>query len=232
MGYDQAIETLDIIENAYKDKKELPHGSSDFGYYAEKLRLYTKTLFEEFAPLRVGDRVALNRTVKMTENNPGWHGCKEFLIKNAIATVREVDYSDRCNCFTVSVIFDIESWMWEGKERPCSNKHLFHFRADRLRKIHLDEEELLIRKEPRNKRKIRVFDKVRKTMLDQNLIEKEYDTSDYNTLGKWFTTPTQLTDLLQLVNWSQEKPKRLKIPRRLSRKWKEVSLEEFVEHLI
>ena len=127
--------------------------SYNYKYKLDKLYTYMEGLFS-FAPLKVGDRVKLNHTLNLDATD-GWYGCKQFLIKNSLATVVEVDFL-KDKEFSCTVVFDIESWLNGTIELP-SNKHTFSFTQAHFDKVSKEEEFILKEQESNTWKAIRIF---------------------------------------------------------------------------
>lgn len=121
------------IESALKlidqGNKMLQGGS--FIYHVERLLGAYEYATTRLAPAVVGDRVMLTKTPNITKSKaPGWMGSRHFLIRGAIATVREVSLDTGGFCF--QLMFDDESWLKDGVPQPIpeKDKHTYHFRED------------------------------------------------------------------------------------------------------
>lgn len=87
--------------------KLLTDGGGD--YNLEKLGEYARALFDRFAPFKVGDRVLLTSTPRITiEKNRGWMGAKHWLVAGIVGTVTDVDY--RNGAFYALVLWDDQTW--------------------------------------------------------------------------------------------------------------------------
>lgn len=108
-------------------------------YTAERLTEYVEGLFS-FAKFKEGDEVRLNsywephfHAVLESEPTHGWRNSKHFLIENAVATVRAVDYFH--GVFTYDVVFDSESWVQDWGENkgkvngvPKKDRHTYRIK--------------------------------------------------------------------------------------------------------
>ena len=198
-------------------------------YEVEQLKTYTEALFTKFAPLQIGGRVALLKDVIMTENNTGWAHCKCFLLKNAIGTVVELDYSKKHNNFIIDVVFDVESYIYNETELPVSNYHSFRFPISKLYKISKSREKAIIQLDTGIKRNIRIFRKVQKELLNKQLIKKEYETSSYNTMKKWFDSYTSLLRVITSIKLY--KGRTLELSDKEIKGWKSLPLIDLVTHI-
>jgi len=76
-------------------------------YYVSEITGAYDYMMDKFAPFKVGDRVMLKeRPDPMPE---GWQSSAHFLVRGALATVKEIDCGSKG--FTVHVEFDDESWI-------------------------------------------------------------------------------------------------------------------------
>ena len=119
-------------------EKVLEVGSNGpLDFYLNKINEYINVLFDRFAPFKVGDRVELIKTPIINEKESwGWLSSKHFLVKGALATVKDVDYED--GKFIVDVIFDEESWIDDkGKKRKIENKdkHTYCISEKSIRRV-------------------------------------------------------------------------------------------------
>lgn len=124
---DKVLTAVDTFTNAVQ--------YSEHAWHWKKLRAYAAALFDR-APFKVGDRVRLTKTPDITpEKSWGWMGAKHFLVKGAMATVREVDFSD--GHFEAWLHFDDESWISsiDGKIHPAERKALYHFWETYLERV-------------------------------------------------------------------------------------------------
>ena len=102
--------------------------NNEFGFKLnEVLQSYT-SLFNRFCPYKVGDRVKLKSDLNISDNS-GWQSSKHFLIKGAIATVKDCGY--RNDLFFFGLEFDDESYIDRlGEISPVTAKHLFYLSED------------------------------------------------------------------------------------------------------
>lgn len=101
--------------------------AEELGFKLNEILESYASLFNRFCPYKVGDRVQLKEDLDIPQDS-GWYSSKHFLIKGAIATVREVGYRD--DLFSFGLEFDNESWVHyrTGKIIPIEGyrKHLFY----------------------------------------------------------------------------------------------------------
>ncbi len=90
------------------------------------------SMFERFCPFQEGERVELVKDVPV-KNSSGWNHCRHFLIRGGKATINGCGYSD--GKFMFDVVFDDETWIDEGKEKPVHTKHTFGLNETYLRKL-------------------------------------------------------------------------------------------------
>lgn len=131
-GKDKVLAGLAKINEGYN---MLLSGGSD--YYIRKLTEYTDLLFGRFAPFKRGDRIRLRKDWTTDDKNNGWHCHQHFMLKDAKATVHQVDADKKG--FYAYIEFDIETWIPsfgdDKRPQPVSNKHLFDFHESWLEKI-------------------------------------------------------------------------------------------------
>ena len=115
---------------AIKDKvSELDRllNAGELGFKLNEILSTHASLFNRFCPYKVGDRVQLKESLDIPEGH-GWHHCRHFLIKGAIATVKDCGYRD--DMFVFGLTFDDESWVrYDTQEVVPSKddqKHLFY----------------------------------------------------------------------------------------------------------
>lgn len=91
------------------------------------------------SPFKVGDRVTLSMTPKITtEERWGWMGSKHYLIKGSIASIRERSFYG--GKFIYGVTFDDESYKdLDGILHPAEEKHIYSFAAEWLSKFDYDQ---------------------------------------------------------------------------------------------
>ena len=106
----------------------------DNDWYFAKMRAYAEGLFER-APFKPGDRVRLTATPEISsEVRWGWLGAKHFMVKGALATVREVDFSR--GQFEAYLHMDDETWIdSEGVHRPVDSPSLYHFWENQIERV-------------------------------------------------------------------------------------------------
>lgn len=91
---------------------DIDRKKTEITWHLKKVEGYATALFERFCPFKVGDKVKLTRTPEITETKAwGWMGSKHFLVKGAVATVREIDYRSESNCFEYWLEFDNDSFI-------------------------------------------------------------------------------------------------------------------------
>jgi len=84
------------------------------------------SIFNRFCPFKIGDRVQLKSTCRITGPEHGWYGSRHFLIAGSKAVVKERGYSD--GQFSFYLEFDDESWKDDkGQLHPATQKHVYHF---------------------------------------------------------------------------------------------------------
>ena len=91
-------------------------------------------------PFRVDQRVQLTETPKITPTESwGWLGSKHFLVKGALATVRERDFYK--GVFSFGLFFDDETWMdsFTKKLNPVDRKGLYYFGERWLAPVSYDQ---------------------------------------------------------------------------------------------
>ena len=85
------IESIKDVRDAHIElDRQLSHGPASF--YFDRLSCYITGLFS-FSKFKIGDKVKLVKTVDPVPH--GWSGHGHFLIKNATAVIRDVDF-DTC----------------------------------------------------------------------------------------------------------------------------------------
>lgn len=90
------------------------------------------SMFDRFCPFAVGDRVALTKTLDISEDS-GWYSCRHFLIEGAVGTITQRGYSD--GQFQFYVTFDDETWIdRDDNEQPVDDKHVFSLSESVLKK--------------------------------------------------------------------------------------------------
>lgn len=107
--------------------------SGPFEWYVKRLASCYEMLINRYAPHKVGDRVILTKTPQIDDiNSPGWLGCRHFLVKGAVGTVREVSCDG--DHFSFGVMFDVETYIdtYSGEAKPVDQKHTFFFREEYL----------------------------------------------------------------------------------------------------
>jgi hypothetical protein len=96
---------------------------TDFGVAAERVREYRNFIYGVCAPFKVGDTVTLVSKVDF-EVSYGWKCAETFLVPGAIGNVKSVhlhadriDGRDLIEYFTVSVIWENQSWYSSGEKK-------------------------------------------------------------------------------------------------------------------
>jgi hypothetical protein len=109
-----------------------------FGEYRDGLMTHS--------PFQPGDRVRLTIPPQITHQQSwGWMAHKHYLIKGAIGTVREIDWSGGSDGhFRCAVEFDDESWLNKGLPQPIApeNRGRFWMEARRFEKARVLETQL------------------------------------------------------------------------------------------
>lgn len=118
----EAWDKMLALRDAAKSMAKAVEAVSGGTMVEEDIRDALRMLFTRFAPFRVGDRVRLTETPEISDKvSWGWLGGKHFLVKGALATVREVNVRD--DQFLVGLIFDDDSWVdRDGKRHPVAEK--------------------------------------------------------------------------------------------------------------
>lgn len=99
-------------------------------YYLDKLAGCYELLISRFAPFKIGEKVFLRRTPSISESKSwGWLGGKHFLVKGAIAEVRDIDAES--DGFYFFIAFDDDSWIESHTKkvhpRPPKNRGIYRF---------------------------------------------------------------------------------------------------------
>ena len=120
------VNDLNGIKAKINELDKLLNGG-ELGFKLNEILESYASLFNRFCPYKVGDRVQLTEDLDIPQDS-GWYGSRHFLIKGAIATVKEVGYRD--NLFSFGLVFDDESWVHyrTGEVIPTeeNQKHLFY----------------------------------------------------------------------------------------------------------
>ena len=107
--------------------------AGEIGFMLNEVLESYASLFNRFCPYKVGDRVQLKESLDIPEGH-GWHYCRHFLVKGAIATVKKCGYRD--DVFTFGLIFDDESHIHyqTGEIIPAKEdqKHLFYLSENKI----------------------------------------------------------------------------------------------------
>ncbi len=105
--------------------------NNEFGFKLNEVLQSYASLFNRFCPYKVGDRVQLKETLDIPEDS-GWYSRRHFLIKGAIATVREIGY--RNDLFSFGLVFDDESYIhYQSKEViPISDKGVYYLSENEI----------------------------------------------------------------------------------------------------
>ena len=118
------------MEKIAEAQRLLERGPSS--YYVNEITGAYEYLMDRFAPSKVGDRVMLKEAPDL-DFNSGWQSSKHFLVRGALATVKNIDCGPKG--FAVQVIFDDESWIkedWATKTKEVvpmaeDRKHVYGF---------------------------------------------------------------------------------------------------------
>ncbi|MCA6510333.1 MAG: hypothetical protein IM566_04160 [Pseudanabaena sp. M152S2SP2A07QC] len=127
------VNDLNGINAKINELDKLLNGG-ELGFKLEEVLGSYASLFNRFCPYKVGDRVQLIEDLDIPEGH-GWYCAKHFLIKGAIATVKDVGYRD--DLFSFGLEFDNESWV---HYKTCEiipikeGKHLFYFAENKIEK--------------------------------------------------------------------------------------------------
>lgn len=111
----------------------------ELGFKLKEVLESYASLFNRFCPYKVGDRVQLIEDLDIPEGH-GWYCAKHFLIKGAIATVKDVGYRD--DLFSFGLEFDNESWVhYQTREIiPIKEgKHLLYFAENKIERACCDD---------------------------------------------------------------------------------------------
>lgn len=100
-----------------------------FDYYLKSLVAGDKLIRERFSPFKVGETVELAVAPKC---NNGWSGCAHFLIEGAPGVVQEIEVTAEA-VLRYMIVFERETFIYEGVERPVMHKHAFCFCENELR---------------------------------------------------------------------------------------------------
>jgi hypothetical protein len=112
----------DMIEKTINLEKLLDARLNDWRYVLEGANSIWS-----LAQFKVGQLVRLNKTPEITrEKSWGWFGSKHYLIKGALAVVKERQFYD--GTFVYGLHFQDESWVdGNGICQPVSGKALYSF---------------------------------------------------------------------------------------------------------
>jgi len=127
------------IENIKEGINKIKEGMSilskgPMDYYLKGLMECREELFKRCCPFQIGDEVKLIVDLKI-EKSSGWYICRHFLIVDAKAMVREVDFYR--GGFKFELEFYNESFIdFHGDEHPIINRHTFVFDENQLRSAH------------------------------------------------------------------------------------------------
>lgn len=129
------VNDLNNIKAKVNELDRLLNGG-ELGFKLSEILESHASLFNRFCPHKVGDRVQLIEDLDIPEDS-GWYSSKHFLIKGAIATVKQVGYRD--DLFSFGLVFDDESWVHyrTGKIIPTKDdqKHLFYLLENSIEKV-------------------------------------------------------------------------------------------------
>jgi len=119
------MEGIETIRKALVSLREgvelLDSGGGD--YYFERLLEYMDYAMQ-MAPIKKGQRVALNRTLDIKDG--GWYGSRHFLVKGSRGIASRVEIYK--GIWRADIIFDDESWRdSSGKLHPTEpeNRHTY-----------------------------------------------------------------------------------------------------------
>lgn len=127
---------IEKLKEAYRkmgEARDLLAGGP-FDYTLNELVSCYELLMSRFSPFKVGDRIELSKTPKITpQTAPGWMSAKCFLIKGAKGTVVYAE----CGSigFRYLIEFDNESWIssHDNEVRPIiRNKGRYNFSEEWL----------------------------------------------------------------------------------------------------
>lgn len=103
--FEKISKILDMIVEQQQEINE-GYASASFKFSIEKLNLYMETLFNRFAPFKVGSKVRLTKDIGATlQKGSGWYASRKMLGKGATGVVKHVDIGDN-NKFVAGVVFD------------------------------------------------------------------------------------------------------------------------------
>lgn len=99
------VETIStVLEYQSKIDKLLDVGPAS--YYMKQLKIYMDTLFNRFAPFKVGSKVKLNKDIgSALKPDSGWYCFRKMLHEGATGIIKEIDVNSD-NKFVAGVIFD------------------------------------------------------------------------------------------------------------------------------
>lgn len=130
--YAKELKTLAVKVKDFKNYIDTV-GRGSFDFVIDEVVDSYISMYERFCPYDIGERVQLKEDVD-TDKASGWKGSKHFLIKGAMATIKERGYAN--GYFTFHIMFDDESWIdSEGEEHPIVDKHTYHFSEIRLEPV-------------------------------------------------------------------------------------------------
>ncbi len=130
---------IEKLKEAYRkmgEARDLLAGGP-FEYTLDELVSCYELLMSRFSPLKVGDRIELSKTPKITpETAPGWMSAKCFLVKGAEGTIVYAECGS--NGFRYLVEFDNESWIssHDNEIHPITtSKGRYSFSENSLNKL-------------------------------------------------------------------------------------------------
>jgi hypothetical protein len=132
------IKYVDDLNNIKAKVTELDRllNAGELGFKLNEVLLTHASLFSRFCPYKVGDRVQLKESLDIPKGH-GWHHCRHFLVKGAVATVKECGYRD--DAFIFGLVFDDESDIHylTGEIVPTEGdqKHLFYLSENKIEAV-------------------------------------------------------------------------------------------------
>lgn len=128
-------ESLATIKDKVSELDRLLN-AGELGFKLNEVLSTHASLFNRFCPYKIGDRVQLKETLDIPKDS-GWYDCRHFLVKGAIATVKDSGYRD--DLFVFGLIFDEESWVrYDTQEVVPSKddqKHLFYLPENWIERV-------------------------------------------------------------------------------------------------
>jgi len=133
---------MDLMSNEFTDMiSKLKLAGLDFRPFIERLEhaeeLRKGILSRSVAKLE--DRVELIKTPDINEKDSwGWMGAKHFLKAGAKGFVKELSFWD--GKIRYGIIFDLDSYIFDGKLNPVERKGIYMFPESYIKKIQGDDE--------------------------------------------------------------------------------------------